>query len=289
MLRRCLKLMSKLAKLTMQMTRLIACLFAVGVVAIYGLLYQALALDVKKPVMQNGVVSYPSALDALNIGLQNYDEGDKAGAAHALEYAATHGEAIALWKLGRMYADGDGVPHDDLKAFEYFSRIVDDASEDKSAKQAKALCNAYVSLGAYFLEGIKGTYVKADPVRAREIFQYAATYYSDARAQYNLGRMYLEGVGMERNPRQAARWLNLASEKGHASSQALLGSLLVSGNGVSRQRAKGVMWLTMARDAADPDKEQWVLELYNKTMNELNEEDQKRLANENEIFELRAR
>src|SRR5215469_18093239 len=33
----------------------------------------------------------------------------------ALQYAAEQGQPVAQWKLGRMYADGDGVPRDDLR------------------------------------------------------------------------------------------------------------------------------------------------------------------------------
>src|SRR6516162_9169459 len=41
----------------------------------------------------------------------------------ALQYAAEQGQPVAQWKLGRMYADGDGVPRDDLRAFSYFSQV----------------------------------------------------------------------------------------------------------------------------------------------------------------------
>ena len=85
------------------------------------------------------------------------------------------------------------------------------------------------------------------------MFSYAASYFSDSNAQYNLARLYLEGTGVRKDARHAARWFNLAAEKGHTASQALLGHLLMTGQGVPRQRAKGLMWLTLAREAADPD------------------------------------
>src|SRR5215208_748550 len=37
---------------------------------------------------------------------------------NSLQYAAEGGHPVAQWKLGRMYADGDGVIQDDLRAFE---------------------------------------------------------------------------------------------------------------------------------------------------------------------------
>src|SRR5437764_580254 len=55
----------------------------------------------------------------------------------SLQYAAEGGHPVAQWKLGRMYANGDGVTQDDVRAFEYFSRIANAHAEDSpSAPQA---------------------------------------------------------------------------------------------------------------------------------------------------------
>src|SRR5665213_3551403 len=48
----------------------------------------------------------------------------------SLQYAAEGGHPFAQWKLGRMYADGNGVTQDDLRAFEYFNRIANAHAED---------------------------------------------------------------------------------------------------------------------------------------------------------------
>jgi TPR repeat protein len=203
--------------------------------------------------------AYASVKDAVRLGVRDYNAGDKLGAARALEYAATQGHALALWKLGRMYAAGDGVPQDDLKAFEYFSRIADEnADEAPNSPRAGVVASAFVSLGSYFLDGIKSTYVVANPERAAELFQYAASYFGDSNAQYNLARLYLDGTGVDRDPRQAARWFNLSAEKGNHAAQALLGQLLIAGEGVPRQRARGLMWLMLAKGATDPKREPWI-------------------------------
>jgi hypothetical protein len=214
---------------------------------------------------------FGSAADALRSGVKDYNAGDKEGAARALEYAARGGQTLALWKLGRMYANGDGVPHDDLKAFEYFSKVADElADETPGSPNAGVVASAFVSLGTYFLDGIKGTYVQANAGRAAEMFHYAASYFGDSNAQYNLARLYLDGTGVSQDARQAARWLNLSAEKGHHQAQALLGHLLVNGGGgVPRQRARGLMWLTLARDAVDPAKDAWIADLYDKAFAEV--------------------
>jgi len=237
----------------------------------------AQALDaVARPQVRAPAAKYGSVKEALKSGVRDYNAGDKLGAAQALEYAATQGHTLALWKLGRMYADGDGVPHDDLKAFEFFSKLADqNADEPPDSPNAAVVASAFVALGTYFLDGIKGTYVTQNLTRAHEMFQYAASYFSDPNAQYNLARLYLDGTGVDRDPRQAARWFNLAAEKGHHPSQALLGHLLVNGVGVPRQRARGLMWLTLAREAADPVKDRWISELYDNAFATTSEADRR--------------
>jgi hypothetical protein len=222
-------------------------------------------------------IKYGSVRDALRSGMRNYNAGDKLGAVQALEYAAGQGHQLALWKLGRMYADGDGVVHDDLKAFEYFSRLADQhADESPDSPNAAVVSSAFVALGGYFLDGIKDTYVMANPERAVEMFSYAASYFSDSNAQYNLARLYLEGTGVKKDSRHAARWFNLAAEKGHTASQALLGHLLMTGQGVPRQRAKGLMWLTLAREAStDASKDRWIVSLYDDAFTAADESDRK--------------
>jgi len=204
---------------------------------------------------------------ALQAGLEGFQSGD----AHwldAMRYAAAGGMSLARWKLGRMYADGEGVPRDDIKAYEYFSEIVDSYDEDNfDRREAGIVASAYVAVGVYTLNGIANSRVRPDPGRAMEMFEYAATNFGDPNAQYNLARMYLDGNGVGRSGLQAARWLDLAAKKGHAQAQALLGHMLFSGHeGVPRQRATGLMWLTLARNTAQKagKSDQWILDLYDK-------------------------
>ncbi len=191
----------------------------------------------------------------------------------ALQYAAEGGHPVAQWKLGRMYAIGDGVAKDDQVAFEYFSRIANAHAEDSpSAPQATIVANAFVALGRYYLGGIPNSKIKADPERAREMFSYAASYFGNADAQYDLARLYLNGVGMPRDSRYGARWLGLAAQKGQHQAQAMLGQMLFNGDQLPKQSARGLMWLTLARDSAAPD-EAWIKDSYNKAIAKASEDD----------------
>ena len=190
-----------------------------------------------------------------------------------LQYQAEGGHPVAQWKLGRMYANGDGVTQDDLRAFEYFSRVANAHAEDSPrAPQAAIIANAFVSLGRYYLDGIPNSRIKADAERAREMFSYAASYFGNADAQYDLARLYLSGVGMPRDTKYGVRWLGLAAQKGQHQAQALLGQMLFSGEQLPRQAARGLMWLTLARDSAAPD-EVWIKDSYNKAIGKASQDD----------------
>ena len=192
----------------------------------------------------------------------------------SLQYAAEGGHPVAQWKLGRMYADGDGVTQDDVRAFEYFSRIANAHAEDSpSAPQAQVVANAFVALGRYYLSGIPNSKVKADPDRAREMFSYAASYFGNADAQYDLARLYLKTPDASREDfRYGARWLGLAAQKGQHEAQALLGQMLFNGDRLPRQAARGLMWLTLARDSAGTD-ETWIKENYNRALSKASDDD----------------
>src|SRR5690606_8877703 len=132
--------------------------------------------------------------------------------------------------LGRMYSAGDGVLANDLKAFEYFSKIADENADAIPGTAAgRMVASAFVALGTYFMDGIKGSYVEANADRAFDMFHYAASYFGDPDGQYNLGRLYMNGQGARRDPRQAARWMKLAAEKGHGPARAVFGEMLIRG------------------------------------------------------------
>jgi exopolysaccharide production negative regulator len=200
------------------------------------------------------VEAFRSATEALR-------NGEPARAVLSLQYAADHGQTVALWQLGRMYADGDGVPRDDYRAFEYFQKFADSHADDNPATpRARFVANAFVALGSYYRDGIPNTAVTASPELARRMFNHAASYFGDSEAQYQLAMLYVEGVGVHRDPRRAIPWLLLAANKGHYKSQALLGRILFRGEHGLKQRASGLMWLTVACDGPGA-KVPWIAEL----------------------------
>src|SRR6266446_5870720 len=210
--------------------------------------------------------------EAFRSGTQALRQGRADQAVAELEYAAEQGIPGSMWKLGRMYADGDGVPMNKGRAYDYFKRLtVAYGNDSAGTPYAPFVSKAFVNLGQYYFEGIPGT-ITADPLRAREAFGYAASYFGDAEAQYYLGRMYLSGKGGQKNAKEAARWLSLAADKGDPRAQALLGEMLFKGHEVPRQGARGLFWLIIAKDGAGPD-EGWIADMYTNALAQANEND----------------
>ncbi len=195
-------------------------------------------------------------------------DGDRDDALVALEAAANAGQPIALWRLGTMYENGEGVQKDDARAFGYFSRIANEnASTPPRSLEANIVAQSFVKVGEYYRDGVPDAGIPADSARSVTLLMHAATYFADAEAQYELGKLYLKGDGISQSALQAARWLSLAARKGHVAAQATLGDLLFNGEGVVAQPVEGLMWLTIAHDRAeDTADEEWIDELLNKAM-----------------------
>lgn len=73
----------------------------------------------------------------------------------------------------------------------------------------------------------------------------------NADAQYALGSMYSDGLGVRRSPRDAALWFEKAAQQGHADAQFSLGFLLLYGagegaNAAPADAAAGLPWLEKA-------------------------------------------
>ena len=209
----------------------------------------------------DAALTMANMLDGAGGGISNDD------LMSALQSGAEAGQPMALWRLGTMYENGEGVAKDDVKAFGYFSQIANDhADAAPRSVDADIVAQSFVKIGEYYREGLPDAGVPVDPVRSEQLILHAATYFGNAEAQYRVGELYLQSP-KEPNPLQGARWLSLAAHKGHIAAQAKLGDLLFNGNGLTAQPAEGLMWLTVAHDQSvgTPD-EDWVNELLTRDM-----------------------
>lgn len=236
----------------------------------------ASAFDVREgaPQPEKKGTLFKSVGDALREGIRGLTSGNPGSAVEPLSYAAREGNDAAQFRLGRMYQEGEGIPKDHLKAYEHFSQIVNrraDVSPD--SPNARMVSQAFVALGGYHLSGIPNSRVKRDPTRAVEMFHYAASFFNDADAQYQLGRIFAEGVAGPKDFHQAARWFHLGAEKGHIGAQARLGQLMFNGDGVPKQVPRGLMWIQVAAKRADATRDLWIIELNERARNAATEDE----------------
>jgi TPR repeat protein len=185
-------------------------------------------------------------------GFSAYKKGRKDQAVEAYRYAAENGQIGARWKLARMYAEGDGVERNDYEAFKFFSDIAQQDVEPGSPDE-RYVSDALAALGNYLKQGIPDSPVRANPAAAQELYWRAANYGSPA-AQFEIGKMFLNGDGVQESLQQAGRWLQLAAEKGHRGAQATLGNLLFH----SGQAVRGLAMMTVALHRATPSDQPWI-------------------------------
>jgi len=186
----------------------------------------------------------------------------------ALKASADAGQPMALYRLGSMYENGEGVEKDPVKAFGYYSQIANEhADTPPRSVEADIVAQSFVKVGDYYRDGLPGAGIKADAHRSHALLMHAATYFGDADAQFRVGQLYLEKDGLGYNPLQSARWMSLAARKGHPSAQAMLGNMLFNGDGIDPQPIEGLMWLSLAqRGVEGTGDEAWVEKLVEQAM-----------------------
>ncbi len=208
-----------------------------------------------------------SALDAASILANNLDRNmggiSSSNLVLALEDAANAGEPIAMWRLGIMYENGDGVKKDMAKAFGYFSRLANDYSDTpRNSLQADIVAKSFVKLGTYYRDGLPDAGINKNSKTFVTLLMHAASYFGDAEAQYRVGLLFLDEDNLGYKPLQSMRWLLLAAHKGHVGAQARLGKLLFDGEGVESQPVEGLKWLQLARQGAlGTLDERWINEM----------------------------
>jgi uncharacterized protein len=163
-----------------------------------------------------------------------YHPKDTKLGAELLFKAASQGEPSAMYNLGVMYRDGLGVPPDPAKAAKYFS----DAAEKGH------------SLAQYGLGRV--AYQRGDYPTAARWYEKAGEQ-EDMEALYNLGYMYHEGQGVERDYKKAnalflrsAKLARYDKERRGYKSFDMLGRAYQYGEGVQQDLVEAYKWYTLA-------------------------------------------
>ncbi len=146
-----------------------------------------------------------------NVGLFYHNGGPEIEANRelALAYFKLAGEAghhEAQTVLGGLYENGIGVEKDEAKALTWYLRA---AAKGHAYAQC---CVADLYLAA----------ARFDPEQAARWYRRAADQ-GLAEAQHRLGRLYEQGVGVEKNREEALRWYEKAAKGGHREALEIMG------------------------------------------------------------------
>lgn len=159
---------------------------------------------------------------------------DDAERVRSYRRAAERGVAAGEANLGIAYAMGRGVAADEMAAAEWLRRAAAQGHEDAQVQLGRLLAS----------QGEDGC------EEALGLFRVAAEH-GNARAQANLGFMYMAAQGVPQNMTEALRWLSRAAERGDARALATLGDCSANGLGVPRDYAVALEWYRRAAERGD--------------------------------------
>lgn len=149
-----------------------------------------------------------------------------------LKKAADEGNPEAQYRLGLLYANGEGVELDYVEAAFWF---------DESARQD--LTDAQRALAWLYANGYG---VDQDNQQARHWYVQAAES-GDPDAQCLVGHMYLVGrFDAPIDIQSAMLWFEQAAAQNHATAQYMLGKLFAGGESVAQNDEAAFQWLTLA-------------------------------------------
>lgn len=153
-----------------------------------------------------------------------------------LEARVKSGDAVAQYRLGVLYALGDGVTQDYQRAATLFKAAADEG-----------VTEAEYNIAVMYAEGLG---IGRDPNRAVFWYRKAAAQGS-ASAAFNLGVAYSNGIGVTQSMDQAAEWFRRAAQAGVVNAQFNIGLLYERGDGVPASQTEAYAWYSIAAAHGD--------------------------------------
>jgi TPR repeat protein len=133
-------------------------------------------------------------------------------------------------------ASGEGVPHDDEQAIQWYTKAAEQGHVD-----------AQYNLALMYKHG-KGVLLD---------FRQTVQWYTKAAeqghvdAQFNLALMYKHGKGVPQDFRQTIQWYTKAAEQGDVDAQYNLALMYKNGEGVPQDDKQAIQWYTKAAEQGD--------------------------------------
>jgi TPR repeat protein len=142
-------------------------------------------------------------------GIELYQRQQYTEALPYFQRAAEGGNTQAMTNLALIYEEGRGVPKDERKAVELYTKAINDSDNPDS--------QAMVNLGVMYLNG-QGALPKGES-KALELFKKAAEA-DNANGMAMLGAMYEDGAGgLPKDMATALSWYKKSAKKGNEFAQ----------------------------------------------------------------------
>jgi TPR repeat protein len=155
-------------------------------------------------------------------GPPNYDQSVK-----LFTQAAEKGSRMAQYRLGTMYRLGEGAEQNNEIARKWLTMAAENGSQsaqrdlDAMGQSLSEGSSDYdMALSAYYSEDYETAYKLMLPLAKG----------GDARAQYQVGSMFVHGDWVSENKETAIKWFSLSAKAGNVDAQSILGLMFVNGH-----------------------------------------------------------
>lgn len=159
----------------------------------------------------------------------------------------------ALCMMRPVYADDVQSTYN--RAMAYYHGNGDIAKDLQVAHRLFLKAESLGSIDAQFNLGVmydNGQGIQKNSPEALKWYEKAANS-GHAKAQYNLGAMLYEGYGTSKDVKQGLKWLLKAAEQGEVKAQYKLGCVLLENKGVEQDLPAALHWLQKAADQGHKD------------------------------------
>lgn len=238
------------------------------VIDMTGMMVRLLARNIWIAMAMISGLAAPAMAGQLEDGVSAYERRDFATALQLWQPLANAGNAAAQDRIGRLYADGEGVALNAARAVDWFRKAAEQGNVDAQWRLAmyylrgdgpleqdraaglvllQKAADGGLAAAQFSLAALYGVLPQLpwDPERALSWYRKAADQ-GMVEAMYQVGRTYNEGRGVAKDDAQAAVWFRKAAEQGYQGAEVALGRLYAQGAGVPRDREQALVWLRRA-------------------------------------------
>ena len=174
----------------------------------------------------------------------SHQKKDATAAERCFREKAEAGDAAAQWWLGASYQYGVGAEKNHRQALHWYRLAARQGSQPAQD----------------MLQALSGQ------ARERQLEQHLLEHaeQGDAQAQYEVGRRFWNGDGVDQDHKQAAAWFDRAARQGLAAAQCALGLCYERGDGVEQDMWQAAAWYQWAAQQDDAEAQLRLSECYEK-------------------------